>query len=487
MYHSITEAIRYHAKNQPDKIALADKDEVYSYARLWKEIKTAAGTLKNLGVKQKDAVVVECNQQVTFVIADLACECLGAVFVPLEMGVQEARAEEIYRETKAELLVAEDRFTFENRTIAMSELLTGDSSEYDPQFDSMEFPEEEESEILFSTGTTGKPKGIVLSNRANVAIAENIIYGTEMKKNSVELVPLPLSHSHGLRTCYAHLVNGSTAIVGNGIVNVGIYFNMIEQFGVTALDLTPTMAKVLLKIGKKGLLKIADAIDYIELGTAVLDEETKTELKEIFKGARIYNFYGSTEAGRSCVLDIAKEDLPGCIGYPSKHADIIVTDENHQEIQSSVDRMGLIAVSGGMMMEGYYKSPELTAATLSEGYLYTSDMGYIDEQGRVFVMGRADDVINYKGIKIAPDEIESVAGKYEGVEDCGCVAMADAISGQIPRLFVQVSGEDFDLSSFRVFLKENLEASRVPAKIEIIDKIPRTSNGKILRGELRKR
>ena len=95
-----------------------------------------------------------------------------------------------------------------------------------------------------------------------------------------------------------------------------------------------------------------------------MDDELKEELKALFPNTRLYNFYGSTEAGRSCVYDFNKEDYSKCIGYPSKHAKFLITDENKNVIDSSVDNIGLIAVSGNMMMEGYFNSPELTAETV---------------------------------------------------------------------------------------------------------------------------
>lgn len=137
------------------------------------------------------------------------------------------------------------------------------------------------------------------------------------------------------------------------------------------------------------------------------------------------------------------------------------------------------------MMDGYYHSEELTRATVVDGVLYTNDLGYIDEAGRVYVMGRKDDVINYKGIKIAPEEIESVAVKYDGIVDCACVPAKDAVCGQVPKLFVQIADSvEYDEQQFFEYLRASLEASRVPAAVEAISEIPRSSNGKLQRKKL---
>ena len=482
-YLSIIHAVKSHATNQPDKAAVIDTDGVLTYSNLYQK---AAGTAKNLvqkGVKAGDYVIVECTQNADYLVLDLACEAVGAIFVPTEMGVQPKRLSELRNETDARVFISPNEYDVDCEKYTPAQVIASDC---DGGYELPDFTGEEMAEILFSTGTTGKPKGIMITQGGNVAVAENIIYGTGMGKDAVELNPMPISHSHGLRTCYAHLVNGSTVVVINGVTNVGAFFKMSETYQVNAFDLAPTMAKVLIQIGRKGLEKLAGNIEYIELGTAVLDEATKEKLKEIFSNTRIYNFYGSTEAGRSCILDITKEDFPGCVGYPSKHAQFIITNEKREEIESSKENVGLVAVKGIMMTKGYFGSPELTAKTIVDDCIYTSDLGYFDEKKRLIICGRADDVINYKGIKISPVEIEDVAKQYEGIKDCVCIGKADAVCGQIPVLYVELYEKDgIVLSDYRNYLKTHLEAARVPAKVEVLEELPRSSNGKILKAKLR--
>lgn len=483
MYSSILDAIKQHSKNI-DKPAVIDENGSYTYADFYKKIKEAATALSQIDICKGDYVVVECSQDARFLELDFACNMVGAVFVPVEKKAMESRVAEIFTETKATCIIGQTDYSSIGKWYALDTVITDQMSVKEDVDDCM--PDENQvAEILYSTGTTGKPKGIVLSHRANVAVAENIKYGTEMNESTVEIVPLPLSHSHGLRTCYANFINGSCVAIVDGITNLGGFFKMVENYKVNALDISPTLGKLLVKIAKKALQQYSNQFEYIELGTAVLDDELKSDLKTLFPHTRLYNFYGSTEAGRSCVYDFNKEDYSKCIGYPSKHAKFLITDEDKNVIESSIDNIGLVAVSGNMMMEGYFNSPELTEQTVINGVIYTSDLGYIDECGRVYVFGRADDVINYKGIKISPEEIETVANTYMGVVDCACVPLSDAVCGQVPELFIQVDKPDFDKKGYIAYLKDNLEASRVPAKIEIIDKIPRTSNGKLQRKKLR--
>ncbi len=484
MCNSIVDAVIQNSRKFPEKTAIADSSGKYSYRELAEAVSRTAGWMASAGVSAEDYVLAECTQDAAFILLGLACELLRAVFVPVEKKATAERVAHTYQEVGARCIIGQTDYTQVGVFYSCSQIMC-ESSRFDADMQDRS-RKNGTAEILFTTGTTGQPKGIIISNGANIAIAENISAGVRMTPDTVELIPLPLSHSHGLRTCYANLFTGCTSVVIDGVMNVGLFFSMIDQYGVNALDISPTLAKLLLKIARKGLAKYADKIDYIEIGTAVLEDDTKEQLKAIFTGARLYNFYGSTEAGRSCVLDFNEFDDTGCIGYPSKNASFFIVDDNRNKIDSSKENPGLIAVSGSMMMDGYFGSEALTKETVVNGVLYTCDLGYIDEAGRIYVIGRKDDIINYKGIKIAPEEIENIAARYQGISDCACVPVEDRVCGQVPKLFVSLSSaEAFDMREFMAYLKENLESSRIPASVEIISRIPRSANGKLQRKRLR--
>ncbi len=481
----------------PEKVAIYDEKNVITYMTLVENVIKLSNCLDNkYTLKKGDRIIVECSQSASYLIIALACHLSNIVFVPCEKDVSEERFNIMIEAIKPSLIVRMDENADRDRSVvSYSDILTnakgfcGESSVATALVESFlqkTYEDNELSEILYTTGTTGKPKGIMISHANNVAVAENIIAGTEMKEDNVEIVPLPLSHSHGLRTCYANLMNGSTIVLVDGVMNVKYIYETIERCKVTSLDLTPSAAKVLIKLTKGKLADYSDQIDYIELGTAVLDEDTKQELKQLFPKSRLYNFYGSTEAGRCCVLDFNTEnDIPYCIGFPAINAEFAVRNDNREIISSSLSEQGLLSVKGKMNMLGYWQADEVTQTTLIDGYIYTSDLSYIDDEGRVFVLGRADDVINYKGIKISPEEIEGPALKYEGVIDCACVPIDDKMCGQAPKLYIKTNDTAFDISLYRGFLKSNLGEMRCPKEIEIIDEIPRTNNGKLLRKKLR--
>lgn len=485
MFCSIVEAVGYYAKSQPSKLCIADETQAFSYQEVFDKANVAAGYLKKIGVQKEDKVAVECTQNAEFLINALACQLLGAVFVPLEKNASKDRVADIIEDTQPKCFLCENEYQVSVPCFKGANIFGEVCEEIVKQ---QEMPKAEEvAEILYSTGTTGKAKGIVITNGNNIAVAENIIFGTEMKKNSVELVPMPMSHSHALRTCYANLVNGSSVVIIDGVMRVKKIFELIQTYQVTAFDLSPSGANVLLKLAKKKLKEYSANVDFIEIGSAVLEEELKEELCQVFPNTRLYNFYGSTEAGRSCILDFNHiRGKKGCIGKPTKNATFIVTNQEREKIHSSKENPGLLAIAGAMNMKEYFKAPELTKKTMEQGFIYTSDLGYIDEEGLVYVLGRMDDVINYNGIKIAPEEIESWVRKFQGITDCACVPVKDELSGQVPKVFVSVEDKNtFEEAQLFAYLATVIEGNKMPKKVEVIEEIPRTSNGKLLRRKLR--
>lgn len=484
MIRSIIEALEHFSKETPDRLCIADDNSEYTYREMWQKVEIYAAALKKRNVQKEDKIVVECTQDARYLVICLACQRIGAVFVPVENKMTPEKTTQIVTDVNAKCFFTENIKTGLEQECSIASL---EQETVERVEQKISYPTGDDiAEILFTTGATGKSKGIVLSNENNIAIAENIISGTEKERNCIELIFFPLSHSHGIRSCYANLLNGSASVIAKNIMNLKWIFSSMEKYKVTALDISPNAAHILLKLSKGALADYKTQITCVQVGTAFLDEELKEELIGIRPHSRLYNFYGSTESGRVCVLDFSRiRGKEGCIGKPAVNAKFMMTDEARNPIQTSREHPGLIAVSGKMNMVGYLNDKELTEKTKHGGYIYTNDVGYIDEDGYVYVLGRADDVINYKGIKIMPEEIEKQALRYEEIVDCACVAEDDKMCGQIPKLFVQVKDKNtFREVELMKFLSKIIEVSRMPQKIVVIDEIPRTSNGKILRRKL---
>ena len=485
-YTSLAEAVREHAGQIPDKTALCDPKGSYSYRQFWELILHAAACLRRSGLKPGERLVMECSQDTRFLAVNLACSLEGIIFVGVERRVAPGRLDEIIQQTEPSLVLTlrkNERTGIPALTVDafLDQVPDGADPENLPAPDAA-------CEILFSTGTTGKSKGVVLSNRANLACAQNVAEGARYEADTTELMPLPLNHAHGLRTAYAHLLNGSTCVIANGITMPRVVLNMMDQHGVNAMDLTPSAAQMLMQTSWDNLRARAHRIRFVEVGAAFLPETTKEKLRECFPGAHLYNFYGSSEAGRCCVLDFSEViGRPGCIGKPVPNAHFSVLGPEGEPVRSDADHPGILACGGSMVMEGYWREPELTASTLRNGSVVTADLSYVDEEGFYYVLGRKDDVINYRGVKISPEEIEEAANACELIADSACIPVKDELAGQVPKLFVALSEEhraEYTPEKLFAFLRERIDDNRMPREIEVIDEIPRTYNGKLQRKKL---
>ena len=485
MVQSIVEAVALHAQKEPEKFCIADGLNEWTYREYWEYISGYAKHLRNSGIKKGDCVVVRNSQDGNTLAAGMAIQLLGAVFVPLEKDVADSRILEIVETVGAKYYIAAKVTEMECPQDRMDEVLSYRDKEAD--YAAFPFPKQgDTAEILFTTGTTGASKGIELLHKNVVAVAENVIHGVEMEKDNVELIPVPLSHSHGLRRYYANMLNGSSVVILKSIVFAQAVFGSMRKYGVTAIDLVPAALTGLLKLTGDELEDYKDQIRYVQLGSAPIPESDKETLRRLLPKSRLYNFYGTTESGCSCIFDFnAMRDKKNCIGKPTYHAKFAFVDENGEPFDATEDNPGFLACSGDMNMVGYYHAKDLNCEMMKNGYIQTQDVAYSGEDGLIYLLGRQGDVIETGGNKVSPMEIEEIAINCEGVKDCVCIPVDSPVLGKEPKLFVVMEKEGiFDESVIYQYLQERLEAYKVPQIIEETDAIPRTYNGKIQRKKL---
>lgn len=487
MFNSIVEAVFHYADTQPDKLCLADDYGQVTYLQYRRKIQSYAACFQDAGVAAGDRVVVEACQTIDYLAIQLALQLLGAIFVPVEHNCAKDKIAAFVDRSEAKAAIACSETQCCAELVYTYEQLNGmclDTRCHQPKA----FPARQDiAEILFSTGTTGKEKGIVLNHGNNIALAENVIHGVEMEKDNVELIPSPMNHSHGLRRYYANMYNGCTVVLLGSVMNILRFFQLIGMYGVNSMDLVPSALSVVLKLSKDKLSEYRSQIRYIQFGAAPMMEADQKKICELLPESRLYNFYGSTESGCICIYNFNRpDDKKRCIGKPAYNADIIMVDDDHNPIVSSPEQTGLLSSAGGMNMVGYWKDEEETRKVLIDGIVYTNDVAYIDEDGDIILLGRKGDVINVGGNKVSPEEIENVAKTMPGIADCGVIPVADALKGSVPKLFVQLqSGVAFDPIAIRSYLAAKLEPYKIPEYIVQIEKIPRSYNGKLLRKELK--
>ena len=490
---SIVQALSIHAKETPDRIAVIADDEQITYGELWKEVQGFAEFLRKQGFEKGSRITVKAAPSIWFAVSCFGIHLSGNVHVPMEKTIGPEGIINIADELSASMIVADtdlsDRISEKDGKYKYisSALVRETAKENYRDGLVFDFPTLDMTcDIMFTTGTTGKSKGVMESHRAVVAVSENVQYGAEIPKDNIYLVPAPINHASAIRKLYVSILTGTTVVLLDGFTDVKKFFNYVEKYKVTSILMPPAAVRMILLLAEKNLAKYSGQLHHIHTGSAAFPEADKDKLCEILPETRLYFAYGSSEAGCVSMYDYSKNrGLISCVGKPNKNANIFIVDENRNPIKSSKENQGLIAISGGMVMQGYYNAPELTAEVLKDGVVYTNDIGYIDDEGFVYMLGRRGDVINIGGLKIAPTEVENVVLRYPDIADCACFAKEDRMGGVVPRLnVVMKKGCELDAAKLRAHMAEHLEAFKIPKQIVAVDELPKTSNGKLDRKRL---
>lgn len=481
---TILHYIQKYAQTQPDTMAVCELRKSVTYKEYWSSIRKTAGVLMGMGIRKGDHVMLRCTQNIDYLTVFSALQYMQALVIPVEKSTSVERVLEIGGRVDSECLIS-DKEADGISSIKIKDIIARakDADEAD-----LELPgENDRSMLLFTTGTTGSSKGVVMLHRGDVGIAGNVIEGTSMKKGNVEIIPMPLNHSFGIRRYQSDMVNGGTVCLMDGMVFIGTLWKLVEKYGATSMAISPASLGMIFHLSDERIADYADQLDYIQIGSAPLAEADKEKLLRLLPDTRLYNFYGSSEAGCACILEFSGNgNKTGCIGRPTVNAIVRFTDDAGNVVENgSPEAPALLSWGGSIVMEGYYNDPDLTAETLVGGYVRTKDLAYLDEDGDCILVGRADDVINYGGSKISPAEIENLALGYEYIDDVAFTSISDPITGELPVILV-IQKDGYDEAEFERFLTDRLESYKLPRKYIYVDNIPKTFKGSVLRKEVRK-
>lgn len=419
------------AERYPDKVALISGSGSLTYAQLWQQVQERARELP-----RGQFIPFRASQTADFLIHYFAIHLAGSVAVPLEKDIPEGRYQDICRR-----------------------LL------------SCEVPEGA-ADVLFTTGTTGQSKGVVISHLTIVADAENLIEGQGFSHNLTFVVHGPLNHIGSLSKVYPVILLGATFHILDGLRDVDAFFRAFESEGLSrnyATFFVPANIRFLLSFDARRFASLADRLDFLESGGAPLAHADMLQLCLLLPHTRLYNTYASTETGIIATYNFNDgQCIAGCLGRPMSHSRIVITPE------------GLIACQGDTLMSGYVGDPALTATVLRDGTVYMSDYGRLDAEGRLHIGGRENDVINVGGYKVAPTEVEDAALAIPGVKDCVCISAPHPIMGRALKLLVVMAeGAEFSKRTIARSLAQHLEPYKIPLLYEQVEAVARTYNGKI--------
>ncbi len=488
MDQTLVEAVIDHARHIPNKYAVILKKNKVTYFELEKLMKNAASILnEEYGIGEGDKVMITGLSKPEYIIVFLGIQYLHAVTLPIDKIWHEETILKLYDFVTPKIIITDTAIKRKNvKAVSLKELYK-EIVEIDDREPEYTLPDlGNVAEMLFTTGTTGSPKGAMLTYGNVLSITNNNINAVGIKADDVILNALPLCHSLGLREARAALYSGATLVLQNGFSFPRELRNNIEEFGCTGFVCVPATMEQLTRI-VSGFEELFGHFRFMEIGAGSLSYDLKKRLPKMLPHTEIYNAWGSSETGGAIFLDVkGRQDKITALGKPISGVLVKAVGPDGSEIRAtSIDNAGRLAVKGDMTMVGYYNMPELNQVTIVDGWLYTNDLVYMDDEGFVYMLGRADDIINVGGEKVSPIEIENAATEFDKVYDAACIGVHDDIMGQVPVLFVSVV-EPYKESELTHFLAGRLESFKIPQKIIRIEEIPRNRMKKLDRKAVRK-
>ena len=344
------------------------------------------------------------------------------------------------------------------------------------------------ADILFTTGTTGAPKGVALSYNNLSAAARNINAFIGNTSSDVELLALPVSHSFGLGRLRCSLSKGATVVMLGTFANVKKFFKEMARCQVTMFAMVPASWGFIKKMSGKYIGKFADQLKFIEIGSSFMPVEDKELLMSLLPKTRICMHYGSTEASRSAFMEFHtyKDNLLS-IGKASPNVEIKIFTS--QGTPAALGEEGEVCVKGEHVTCSYWnETPERFASDFYDGYFRTGDCGTMDAEGNIYLKSRIKEMINVGGKKVSPMEVEDILNTIPGIKESACIGIADPgiVLGEVVKAFI-VADDNLSDEEIMQQLRPQLEVYKLPVEIERINAIPKTGSGKIQRLSLKKK
>ena len=334
--------------------------------------------------------------------------------------------------------------------------------------------------LIYTSGTTSEPKGVPISHEMIEFTTKNIVKVLGYSKNDVDLTPLPLYHSFGLGCLHTSIYVGSTFVLLKNSNNLEDVLNSLKKYNATTLAVVPATLTKFLKFENQYLYEKFSDIKLIITNSTSIPKETVNNFKQIIKNRKLATYYGLTEASRSTFMIFNENSkLDESVGKAAPGVKIKIKKFDKKL------KVGEIVIQGKNVIKNYWKN-SIADKNLESGWLQTNDIGYLDNDENLFLVGRNDDVINIGGEKIIPNEIEEMIKQIPEIEDVVAFGINNEIFGKTIKInVIKKKNSNLDKTKILSYCLKNLEKFKIPSKIEFVEKIPKNEYGKVKRSMLK--
>ncbi|WP_369250576.1 class I adenylate-forming enzyme family protein [Streptomyces sp. R41] len=471
------------AEVDPQGAAVSDGRQSLTNAQLLSRVRRTARQLHDLGIGPGDVVALKLTNRVEFVLLLFAAWRLGATITPVNPSMTDVEVVRQLKDSGARLLVVEDgsETTAGLATLTVGELREHQAPEWDhaPRLDSSAL-----ALLIYTSGTTGVPKGVMLDHA-------NIDAMVEMGRQALELGPsdrclliLPLFHVNGIVvSILTPLLAGASVVIAGRRFDPHHFFDLVEQERPTFFSAVPTIYSMLAAL-PDDVRPDTSSVRFAVCGAAPASDELLTRFEARY-GFPLVEGYGLSEGTcGSTINPVGGPRRAGTVGLPFPGQEIRILDADGTEVAPGTD--GEVVVRGPNVMRGYLGRPDETARVVVDGWLHTGDVGHVDAEGYLTLVGRSKDMIIRGGENIYPKEIEDVLASDPSVLEAAVIGVPDEKWGEVVVAYVQPRpGSTVDAAALKALCARSLTGFKRPASYVVVEAIPKNAVGKIDKGSLR--
>jgi acyl-CoA synthetase (AMP-forming)/AMP-acid ligase II len=492
------------ASKYPPKTVLRSEKGNISYKAFNERVNRLAHGLLSLGIQKGDKIATlfsNCQEMCESYFAIIKS---GGVLVPLNARLNDRELTGLLTHSDANALifhaeyspiVSKMRSSLTNIKYFIEACGKTDSNnlqcesliqrqpEHEPK---IEISEQDDFAIIYTAGTTGKPKGCLLSHRNYIWGVLNGIQDMDIRHEDRNLVVFPMYHTAGLSSFIQRVAMGNTLYLMKS-ADVKIILETIDREKITSLALVPTLFNALLQFPDLEKYDRSSVRYFVSAG-AIFPVELKNQTKKVFPDAIASEIYGMTEEAGLGTRLLPKDVFRkiACVGHAFTHHEVRVVDENGQDVKPG--EVGEIIFRGPIVMKGYYKDLEASKEVIKDGWLYSGDIAKVDEEGYIYIVDRKKDIVVSGGINIYPREIEDVLYTHPKIAEVAVIGVQDPKWGEtLKAIVVPKKGENLTPEEVITFCTEHLAGYKKPTSVDILDALPKTASGKIQKTVLREK
>lgn len=494
----VFEKLAEHAKVQPEKVISTFQGRETTYREFYQQVKNLAGYFQAKGYQKEDKIALFLPNSDYFLVCYYACQLGGFTVAPVNTKLTVPEVGYILTHSEAKALIYDERLQEIINQLNLDQfedlLIVGkESSLEDILFDnSIPFQEvsvdkEDTAVIFYTSGTTGRPKGVMLSAGNVRAVIQIWGEALGMTANDRMQISTPLFHCAASHCFSAPVIYQGGTVVIEETFSPEQTLSTMEQEKVTIFFGVPAMYSILLNMPRMATMDLSH-LRLFTYGAAPMPYELVRQIKTLFPNIKVQNLYGQTEnsPGATTLKDHYALTKIGSVGEILPRTDVKVVDPEGNAVPAG--EVGEIIVKGPQVMKGYFKNEEETNHALIDGWMYSGDLGRFDEDGLLYIVDRKKDMIIRGGENVYPVEVEEVLYQIPEILEAAVVGIPHQVYGEVPKAFIVLKkGQQLTERQVISFCEKRLAKYKLPEEVAFMDSLPRNASGKVLKHTLGKK